>query len=207
MRKGAATRDRILEIAERAVLAKGFTATSIDEVIAEAGITKSGFFYHFRDKSEMAHAMLDRYVSANDKWLEELFLRADDLADDPLQSFLIALKLLAESHMGRPSRHSGRLIASFVYQDRMFDKQMRQRTAETVQKWNEFFRERLDAIAQMYPPRDKVDMSEVAQMVSCVVDGAVIMSRVLDAPEVVPRQVLLLRSYVKLLFGQARAAL
>ena len=58
MRKGAETRERILEIAEASVLAKGFAATSIEEVIAEAGITKSGFFYHFKDKNELARAML-----------------------------------------------------------------------------------------------------------------------------------------------------
>jgi TetR/AcrR family transcriptional repressor of nem operon len=46
MRKGAATRERILEIAEAAVRAKGFETTSIEEIICEAGITKSGFFYH-----------------------------------------------------------------------------------------------------------------------------------------------------------------
>ncbi|TIL69490.1 MAG: helix-turn-helix transcriptional regulator, partial [Mesorhizobium sp.] len=58
MRKGAETRERILEIAEASVLAKGFGATSIEEVIAEAGITKSGFFYHFKDKNELARALM-----------------------------------------------------------------------------------------------------------------------------------------------------
>ena len=36
------------------MLAKGFGATSIEEVIAEAGLTKSGFFYHFKDKNALA---------------------------------------------------------------------------------------------------------------------------------------------------------
>ena len=36
------------------MLAKGFAATSIEELIAAAGITKSGFFYHFKDKGELA---------------------------------------------------------------------------------------------------------------------------------------------------------
>ena len=54
MGKGQATRERILDIAEASVLVKGFGATSIEEIIAEAGITKSGFFYHFKDKSELA---------------------------------------------------------------------------------------------------------------------------------------------------------
>ena len=48
------TRARILEVAEGAVLAKGFAATSIEEIIAAVGITKSGFFYHFKDKSTLA---------------------------------------------------------------------------------------------------------------------------------------------------------
>src|SRR5687768_8244363 len=58
-RKGSETRERLLEVAERAVLAKGFAATSIEELIAEVGITKSGFFYHFGDKSGLAKAMLE----------------------------------------------------------------------------------------------------------------------------------------------------
>ena len=51
MRKGQATRERILDVAEASVLAKGFGATSIEELIAEAGITKSGFFYHFHTRT------------------------------------------------------------------------------------------------------------------------------------------------------------
>ena len=54
MGKGSATRNRILDITEAAVLEKGFGATSIDEVIAEDGLTKSGFFYHFQDKNTLA---------------------------------------------------------------------------------------------------------------------------------------------------------
>ncbi|MGO8126852.1 TetR/AcrR family transcriptional regulator, partial [Rhizobium ruizarguesonis] len=44
MRKGEETLTRILDVAEAAVLQKGFGCTSIEELIAETGITKSGFF-------------------------------------------------------------------------------------------------------------------------------------------------------------------
>ena len=57
-RKGSETRELILGFAESAVLEKGFAATSIDELIAAVGITKSGFFYHFKDKSDLAKANL-----------------------------------------------------------------------------------------------------------------------------------------------------
>ena len=41
------TREQIMDAAVAAVLAKGFSSTSIEELIAAVGISKSGFFYHF----------------------------------------------------------------------------------------------------------------------------------------------------------------
>ncbi|MEO1505875.1 MAG: TetR/AcrR family transcriptional regulator, partial [Pseudomonadota bacterium] len=87
-------RAQLLEAAEAAVLAKGFSGTSIDELIAAVGISKSGFFYHFRDKTELAKALLVRYVEQDDRVFDDVFARADALSEDPLHSFLIALKML-----------------------------------------------------------------------------------------------------------------
>jgi AcrR family transcriptional regulator len=83
-RKGSHTRDRLLDAAEAAILEKGFAATSIDELIAAVGITKNGFFYHFKDKSELAKALLVRYVEREDTLFNDLFRRADELDEDPL---------------------------------------------------------------------------------------------------------------------------
>jgi len=200
MRKGSATRERILAIAEAAVLAKGFGATSIEEVIAEAEITKSGFFYHFKDKNELARAMLLRYVDENNRLFEALFGRGRQLADDPLQGFLIGLKLLAETMADLPNGHPGCLIASICYQERLFDREVREITAASVQGWNAFFGDRIAEIAALYPPREHVDVDQLASMVSCVVDGGIIMSKTLADPQILPRQIMLFRSYVKLLF-------
>lgn len=57
-------------------LAKGFGATSVDEVIAEAGLTKSGFFHHFKNKNALAHDMLRRYVATSDQLFDDIFARA-----------------------------------------------------------------------------------------------------------------------------------
>src|SRR5829696_4701481 len=62
LNRGGSKRERILDVAEVAVLAKGFAATSIEEIITAVGITKSGFFYHFPDKSDLAKALLQRYI-------------------------------------------------------------------------------------------------------------------------------------------------
>ena len=201
MRKGAATRERILEIAEAAVLAKGFGATSIDEVIVEAGITKSGFFYHFRDKNELAREMVRRYVEANDQLFDEIFDRGRELSDDPLQAFLIGLKLLAEIMADLPNGHPGCLIASICYQERLFDREIRELNAQAVEGWNARFLAYLEAIAAVHPPREPVKLADIADMLSCVVDGGIIMSKALNDPRRLERQVLAFRSFVKLLFS------
>src|SRR5688572_33431287 len=89
------TRERLLAVAETAVMAKGFAATSIEELIAAAGITKSGFFYHFRDKGALARALIERYLVQDKILLEDIFRRGDQLNEDPLHGFLVGLRLFA----------------------------------------------------------------------------------------------------------------
>ncbi len=113
-RKGSDTRERILDVAEAAVLEKGFAATSIEELIAAVGITKSGFFYHFKDKNELAKALLVRYVERENALFDDLFARADELNEDPLHGFLVGLKMMSEMMADLPNGHPGCLVASYL---------------------------------------------------------------------------------------------
>ena len=142
------TREKILEVAEAAVLAKGFAATSIEELIAAVGITKNGFFYHFKDKSELAKALMLRYIEHDTQLLNDIFRRGDELHDDPLHGFLVGLKLFAEMLGNLPAAHPGCLAASFCYQDQLFNKEIRELNKTSVLAWRKRFRERLELIAQ-----------------------------------------------------------
>lgn len=199
-RRGGDTRERILDTAEAAVLDKGFAATSIDELIAAVGITKSGFFYHFRDKGELAKALLVRYIERENDLFGDLFKRADELNDDPLHGFLVALKMMSELMADLPSGHPGCLVASYCYQDRLFDREIRELNTAAVLGWRERFRERLELIAARYPPRVPVDLDDLADMLSVVADGGIILSKVVKDPEALPRQILLYRDFIRAIF-------
>ena len=204
MGKGAETRERLLCIAEAAILAKGFGATSIDELIAEAEITKSGFFYHFKDKAEMARALMQRYLKNDEVLLDDLFKRARELNDDPLHAFLIGLKLMAEMMADLPNGHPGCLVATFCYQERLFDRDIHELARNGAFVWRHRFVDILNEICEIYPPNDDVDMVEVADLVLTTVEGGIIMSKALMEPEKLARQVMMLRSYIKLLFSAPR---
>jgi len=202
MGKGAETRDRICEIAERNVLQKGFSATSIDEIIFEAGITKNGFFYHFPDKMHLAKALLVRYADRDNEFFQTLFGRADELSDDPLQQFLIFLKLFAEAIEEMEATHPGCLVASYCYQDYQFDDEVRRMNAEVIVSWRRMFRKRFDKIVAKYPPRIEFNLDDMADMVSALLEGGIIMGKALGDPSIISRQTMLYREYIKMTFAQ-----
>ncbi len=199
-RRGADTRERLLDLAEAAVLDKGFAATSIEELIAGVGITKSGFFYHFKDKGELAKALLQRYLDREEALFDALFARADELHEDPLHGFLIWLKLLAEMMADLPGAHPGCLVASYCYQDQLFNREVRELNREGALRWRARFLARLEIIAARYPPRLEVDLEALSDMLLAVTDGGIILSKVMGDRTVLPRQVMLYRSLVKTVF-------
>jgi AcrR family transcriptional regulator len=194
------TRERILEVAEEAVLAKGFAATSIEEIIAAVGITKSGFFYHFKEKSDLAKALLERYLERDRAVLDDLFRRSDELNDDPLHGFLVGLKLFAEMMANLPEAHPGCLAASFAYQDQLFNQEIRRLNAEGILAWRRRFRERLDLIAERYPPKSEVDFDALADMAAGLVEGGIVLGRALNDATILPKQVMLYREFIRALF-------
>ncbi len=199
-RKGSDTRERILAAAQAAVLEKGFAATSIEELIAAVDITKSGFFYHFKDKNELAKALLVRYVERENALFDDLFRRADELNEDPLHGFLVGLKMMSELMADLPNGHPGCVVASFCYQDRLFDREVRDLNAKAVLGWRKRFRERLELIAARYPPKGAVDLDDLADMLSVIADGGIILSRVLKDKQALPRQILLYRDFIRSIF-------
>ncbi|MFP3920619.1 MAG: TetR/AcrR family transcriptional regulator [Dichotomicrobium sp.] len=199
-RPGTDTRERLLETAERAVLAKGFGATSIEELIAEVGITKNGFFYHFPDKNALALALLQRYVERDEAMLDDVFARGRELSEDPLHAFLIALKLLAETMADLPQEFPGCLVATFCYQERLFDRNVHALTHDIVLRWRARFRGCFDAIVQEYEPVEEVELDALADMVSTAIEGGLVLGRATADPRILPDQIMLMRNYVKLLF-------
>ena len=199
-RRSPDTRERILDVAEAAVLEKGFAATSIEEVIVAVGITKSGFFYHFPDKGALAKALLQRYIDREDVLFADLFARADELNEDPLHGFLVGLKMMSEVLSDLPNGHPGCLVASVCYQEQLFNAEVRELNRMAVLRWRMLFLERLQRISERYPARIDVDLEAMADMFAALADGGIILSKVLRDKALLPRQVMLYRDFVRAVF-------
>jgi TetR/AcrR family transcriptional regulator, transcriptional repressor for nem operon len=199
--KGARTRARLLDLAYDSILEKGFAATSIEELVAASGITKSGFFYHFKDKNDLARQLLERYLAENEAVLDGLEARARELSEDPLHAFLIFLKLYAEMVGDVISTHPGCIVATLTYQDRLFDHTVTRLNREGMLAWRARFLRWLEQIAAVHPPRVDIDLSDLADQMTVIADGSIIMQRALADPALLERQAMLHRTMVRQLFS------
>jgi len=199
--KGQQTRENILACAESIILQRGYSGTSIEDIIGEAGITKGGFFYHFDGKSDLAKNLMLRYLEQDKAFFDALLERATSLTEDPLQQLLIFLKLMAEAMADLPGTHPGCLVASFTYESHQFDDELRNLNRQGVLAWRHLFMEQFGKIVEKYPPKIDKPLEELADMLTAVIEGGIVMSKVLDDRHILPNQLLQYRNYVRLVFG------
>lgn len=199
--KAKNSRERILECAEGLILRKGFTATSIDEILDRAAITKGGFFYHFDGKNGLARALIERYLERDDEIFLELLKQADALSEDPLHRLLIFLKLLAGMMGELEGAHPGCLVASFTYENQQFDEEIRELMKSGIVAWREMIGARLEQVFELYPVETDVSTETLADMFTASIEGGIILSRAFNDKQLLVDQILAYRAYLRILFG------
>lgn len=201
--KGERTRERLLDLAYEAVIRKGFAATCIEELVEAAGITKSGFFYHFRDKNDLARQLLDRYMTNDAAVTAQLAERARELNSDPLHGYLVFLKFYAEFMDEVARDQPGCLIATIAFQEQAFAADVRSLNAEIVRRWREGAVGWLERIARVYPPRPGVDFEAMADSFIALGIGGLAIAKAVKEPGAAGRLVLGYRETVRQAFAAA----
>jgi TetR/AcrR family transcriptional repressor of nem operon len=205
-RDGTATRERILDSAQRLVLEHGFAGTTVDAVLAEAGSTKGAFFHHFHSKTDLAHALVERYAAADVAHLEEYMARAEAETGDPAAQLVAFVRLFEEAADELASEQPGCLYVSFIYERQLLDEETSVVIADSVLAWRARLLEKLEAAAAVHPPAAPVDLPSLADQVFTVFEGGFLLARTLDDPSHLRRQLTHLRHYLELLFERAGPA-
>ncbi len=199
--KGQETRYKLMDAAEKHFLSQGFAATSIEELIGEVGISKGGFFYHFKGKDDLAYALMERYRETDSLLFTGMFDRAAELTDDPLQQMLVFVKLMAEMMGNLEDIHPGCLVASYTYERHHINDAIRRITAESIMDWRRLFAEQIDKINKQYQPKVQTRSEDLADMLSTIIEGGIIVSRAIDDKDILEKQLLEYRTYLKLLYS------
>ena len=65
-RSQSGAKTKLLDAALSIIRAKGYSATTVDDICQAAGVTKGGFFHHFKSKEELAVAAAGHFSSMAD---------------------------------------------------------------------------------------------------------------------------------------------
>ena len=200
-RNGTPTRERILDSAERLILDRGFAATTIDAILADAGTTKGAFFHHFASKAELARSLVDRYAAADIAALDAIMMRAEAESEDPAEQVIAFVRLFEETAEELASMQPGCLYVSYMYEKQLFDDGTNDTSIDTVKKWRERLHAKLEAAAEAHPPRLRVELGSLADQVFTIFEGGFILARTMNDPTHLRAQLTHLRHYLQLLFA------
>lgn len=70
--KSGDTRQQILDTAKDIILAKGFSAAGLNEILSAAGVPKGSFYHYFKSKEQFGDALLENYFDDYLQMLEHL---------------------------------------------------------------------------------------------------------------------------------------
>ena len=199
-RDGSITRDKIIETAMGLALKQGHVATSVDEIIEAAEITKGTFFYHFKSKKDLAVALIDKFSAAELQILEENMEKANKLSKDPLQQLLIFVGLIQELHAQLKGGQIGCLYASYSYENQLVDEDLLALAANTLTEWKDQLSNKIKKIIKAYPPNLSVDPDELADSFLVTLEGAYVMARVMHKPEIIQIHLEQYKTYLESLF-------
>jgi AcrR family transcriptional regulator len=74
-RRSDTTRLQILRAASRQFARRPYSRVSLDDILADAAVTKGAMYFHFRSKHALAVAIIERQTAAGNVAVEELLTR------------------------------------------------------------------------------------------------------------------------------------
>lgn len=199
--KGQETRERLLATAEQLILAKGYAGMSLDDLLTETVLTKGAFFHHFKSKSDLAKAVVERYWENDYALFLGFSEQADRLSDDPLERVLIFLRLFEDYLDGLGGPAPGCIFASYTYERHQFGPDVQDFIRKSFDVWVSLCEDKLAALIAARPSAEEVTARQLAELIASVIEGGFIMANACGDATWLQRQIAEYRRYLRLLFA------
>lgn len=191
------TRHRVVEAARLLFWEKGYEPTSLQDVVARAGVRTGSLYYFFRTKEALLLAVLDRYVDL--LWpavIEPAFARATD----PIERVFAILEGYRQGLIYTGFAH-GCPIGNLALEVSDEYPGAREKIAKNFEGWRAWIGKCLEEAAERLPAN--LDRKGMAIFVLAVMEGAVMQARAHHSLEPFDASVEQLRDYFRRLFQEA----
>lgn len=194
------TKDDIMDAAEHLFMLKGYSGTSVQDILNVVGLTKGAFFHHFPSKQDLATAIIDRYAEQDRALLDSILERAEQDSDHPVEQVLTIFRLYRDLMATAEEPSKGCLFASFGYQAGLLDDDTNERVTRALHDWTDVVERKLEAAIAARPPIVSVSAHDLAEMSMVIFEGGLILSRTYQDARLMARQLDRFIQYLELLF-------
>jgi TetR/AcrR family transcriptional regulator, transcriptional repressor for nem operon len=192
------TKQKLLDAALELMLAKGYTATSVDEICEAAGLTKGSFFHYFQGKEHLGRELAQRFYAS----MQELSRSAPfRQKKDPLDRVFGRVDFLIELSR-HPQGCKGCLLGTFVQELSDTHPTIRSVCATCFEESAQSFKQDLEEAKAKYTPRARWSSQSLAEHLTAVVQGAIILAKAKQDPTVVEESLTHFREYLNCVFGK-----
>jgi len=192
------TKRVLLDAALKLMLAKGYTATSVDEICCAAKLTKGSFFHYFESKDDLALALAEYFFSRQCEMFGNAPFRQ---LKDPLERVFGRLNFMAALARD-PRMPRSCLVGNFAQELSATHPEIRKFCAGVFEKGTADFAKDLAEAQKSHPSATKFDPESVARLLFTIVQGSMILGKAAQNTVVLSENVEHLRLYIEQLFGR-----
>jgi TetR/AcrR family transcriptional regulator, transcriptional repressor for nem operon len=190
-------KDKLIAATVKVVREKGFSATSVDDICREAGVTKGAFFHHFPTKVDLGVAAAEGWkVHAN-----ELFGSAPFMAlEDPLERILGYLNMRRDMLEGSIGEFTC-LVGTMVQESYETLPALREACQDAIWGHAMTLVDDIDAARKQHGVTGAWTSESLALHTQAVLQGAFILAKAADDPKAARDTADHLIRYVRMLFN------
>ncbi len=196
------SKTRLLDAALQVIRAKGYAATTVEDICHEAGVTKGSFFHHFKSKDELA-------LSATAHWdamTESFFASAPyHKATDPLQRLLGYVDFRGAILTGELPDYTC-LLGTLVQETYATHPGIRAACDRGLSRHIAVLTRDIEAAKKRYAPKARWSAESVGYFIQAALQGSFIFAKAKQGPAVIEHNLAHLRRYLKTLFTQPETA-
>ena len=196
------SKTKLLDAALNVFRAQGYTATTVDDICREAGVTKGSFFHHFKGKEELA-------IEATEHWSTVtggLFASAPyRQVADPRERVLAYLDFRTAILCGELPEFTC-LLGTMVQETFETHPALREACKKGIDVHAKEVAADIELAKNSYAPNAEWSAESLAFYTQATIQGAFILAKANGGPEVALQCLAHLRRYVEFLLSDASAS-
>ena len=171
--RGRKKRQELVDIGTEIFTQKGFTITSLDELVAIAGIPKGSFYYYFDSKEEFALEVIRNYGKYFSKKLTRILANDKKSPINRLKEFVTE----ASAGVKRYEFKRGCLIGNLGQEMASLEDGFRTQLLEVIKDWRNQFAECIEESKKAGEILTKLPSTELSRFFWSAWEGAVLCSK------------------------------